>query len=184
MPKPLQVNWSAMKADYVEHGMSLSDIAKRYAINRNTLGNHAKRYKWNDDRLKRRYNPYLTEPLETFSSDDLANKDPVELIQEQCLRIVRSGLDKIESGMLALNPKDAQGIRQYTTSLRDLQAVAGAYNGLTAKEMIARIENLIKGKTGDEDGDTGVVVIPAVEIPGETAPTPSEDTPDGYSDDE
>jgi len=178
------VNWAAMHDDYVNHGMSLSDIAKRYAINRNTLGNHAKRYKWNDDRLKRKYNPYLTEPLETFSDDELRDKDPVDIIRDQCLRIVRSGLDKVESGMLALNPKDAQGIRQYTTSLRDLQAVAGAYNGLTAKEMLARIDSLIKGKAGDEDADTGVVVIPAVEIPGETAPVPAEDTPIGYTDDE
>lgn len=165
--KKLEVDWNAVQVDYVL-GKSLNNLAEIYGISRSTIANHASRGKWMEARsrasaiLGTGACGHVSKGMQLLFGSD-AEKDPIEEITDRCLRIVKTGLDKIEVGMGAVNPADSATIRSFCASLKDLQAVAGAFCGLTRQEISVRIENIQRQRQMEENGGTGVVVIPAVQ---------------------
>jgi hypothetical protein len=166
--KPLDVDWTAIEAEYIG-GQSLTTIATAYGISRSTVAGRARRGKWEQKRGKAAAFVGLTGTARNgaglrllFASEDTTG-DPVEDITNKCLRIVKTGLDRIEVGMAEVDPKDAGTIRSYCSSLRDLQTVAGAFAGMTRAEIAARIEQIQRQRQIDEEYGTGVVMIPSVE---------------------
>jgi len=163
----VQANWDAIKTAYIS-GMSLSSLAKQYGVNRSTIANHASIGHWHEARVKA--GAVLGASVTgrngegmrlLFDSDKPA--DRIEDITDQCLRVVKTGLDRIEAGMGIVDPKDAQTIRSYCSSLKDLQSVAGAFAGMTRAEIAARIEQIQRQRQIDEEYGTGIVMIPEVQ---------------------
>ena len=163
----VQANWDAIKTAYIS-GMSLSALAKQYGVNRSTIANHASIGHWHEARVKAGavLGASVTgrngEGMRLLFDGDKPT-DRIEDITDQCLRVVKTGLDKIESGMLMVDPKDSGTIRSYCSSLKDLQSVAGAFAGMTRAEIAARIEQIQRQRQIDEEYGTGIVMIPAVE---------------------
>ena len=166
------VDWDAIRDEFVS-GVSLSTLALKYGVGRSALGTRCARGRWSDLREEgvepKRGRPALAlvtkrEVMAQMFAAEGA-RDAVDDITEQCIRIVKTGLDKIEAGMSSVNPTDTSQIRAYTSSLRDLQSVAGAFAGLTRQEIAARIESIQRRSEEEQEG-TGVVVIPAVSAEG------------------
>ena len=172
MAKPLpDADWVSIKQAYIQ-GCSLNEVAQMFGVNRSTIANHARTGKWQEAREKYgakhkqivRRRPGTNTTLQLlFNSGSADVQDPVAVITEQCLRIVRVGLDRIEVGMSQVAPNDSNTIRSLCSSLKDLQTVAGAFAGMTRAEIAARIEQIQRARQADEEGGTGVVMIPAVQ---------------------
>lgn len=171
-------DWTAIRAAFIA-GVSYTELSNRYGIPRSTIVNRAYKEKWGLERQEKR-SRQLTPGQYKLLFD--GESDPIEAVTRQCLRIVNVGLDKVELGMSCVDPADTTMIRAYCASLKDLQTVAGAFAGMTRKEIAARIESLEKKQAllAGEDGETGVVMIPVVQM---VKPAP-EGQEDSDSDDE
>lgn len=169
------VDWDKIRDEFVA-GESLSTLANRYGIGRSAIGTRCARGKWAELRPSGVGKGPGRPPMLVTKQEVMAQmfatdrpKDDIDDITARCIRIVRTGLDKIEAGMTTVNPTDTAQIRAYTSSLRDLQTVAGAFAGMTRQEIAARIESLSR-KAEEEQEGTGVVVIPAVAAGGRDDP--------------
>lgn len=167
--KALNVNWEAIKTEYIG-GQSINRLAEKYGVARSTITNRVVRGGWTDMRMKAAAIVGITPTGRNgkglqmlFGNEKAEGLDPIEAITDQCLRVVRTGLDRIEAGMGIVDPKDAQTIRSYCSSLKDLQSVAGAFAGMTRQEIAARIEQIQRQRQIDEEYGTGIVMIPEVQ---------------------
>lgn len=167
--RKLNVNWEAIKTEYVG-GKSIRNLADKYGISQSTISAKVVRGKWTEERNRTAAVVGITptgrngKGLQMLFGDEKADGlDPIEAITDQCLRVVKTGLDRIEAGMGVVDPKDAQTIRSYCSSLKDLQSVAGAFAGMTRQEIAARIEQIQRQRQIDEEYGTGIVMIPSVE---------------------
>lgn len=168
-------DWTAIRASFIG-GCSFTELSNKYGIPRSTISNRAYREKWGVERAEKRTRAL---PPDQYKMLFDGESDPIEAVTRQCLRIVNVGLDKVELGMSCVDPSDTTMIRAYCASLKDLQTVAGAFAGMTRKEIAARIESLEKRQAllAGEEGDTGVVMIPVVQMvkpTGEETPTENE----------
>jgi len=169
----LNVNWDQLRTEYIG-GKSINTLSDRYGVSRSTIANHVRREKWTDMRNRAAAIVGITPTARNgkgiqmlFGSEKSEGLDPIEQITDQCLRVVKTGLDRIEAGMGIVDPKDAQTIRSYCSSLKDLQSVAGAFAGMTRQEIAARIEQIQRQRQIDEEYGTGIVMIPAVQEAGD-----------------
>lgn len=174
MSKLRGVDWDSMRAAYI-NGASLTDLAKVYGVNRSTIANHCRYGGWSEAReeagvrtgtVRRRRAGVNGGTLALlFNSGAADGVDQIQIVHDQCIRIVRTGLDRIEAGMGKVSPSDAGTIRSYCQSLKDLQTVAGAFAGMTRQEIAARIEQIQRQRQIDDEYGSGVVMIPAVQEP-------------------
>lgn len=179
-------DWTEIEKDYLESGLSLSQLAQKYGVSISTLKKTAARQGW--AKKKAEIPDPRTERVETA----LAEMEPVKMEPEteptggqirvldretesqRFNRIVDGMLDRVQDAICMVNPSDAASIKLLTAALKDLRSLKGLdKTELDREEQRARIAKLRSDTRIVEDsGEGGIIFMPTMA----DRPTPPEDS--------
>ena len=144
------MDWKRIKAEYIAGGTSYRKLAKKYGVSFSTLRGIAEREKWTDLKAQAQHNAdtklvkSIGEQNGTYSVsiNDVANKL----------------LEKIVA-MMEMDCVSSQAIKQLTSALKDIKEVKGIKSDIDLREQEARIDNLRRQATADNNTDITVDVV-------------------------
>lgn len=145
------MDWSSIRNEYIQGGISYREIAKKYDVPFGTLQRIAKKEKWTTLRLQ---------------ADDKAKTECVKNVGKQkgkhssnVLKVADKLLDKISDLLENMTTYDTQSIKHLSSALKDLKDIKGIKTTLDLKEQEARIKKLEKEATSQEEEKTEVNII-------------------------
>ena len=163
-------DWTEIEKDYLESGLSYSQLAEKYGIPLPTLKKAAARQGWVK---KRSGSEQKAEKVETA----LAEMVPAEMVpgngatgtisrildresdKQRFNRIVDGMLDRVEEAICTIDPHDAGSIKLLTGALKDLRDLKHLNRTeLDIEEQKARIEKLRQEAQIREVGSEAVIV--------------------------
>ena len=145
------MDWSKIRAEYIEGGISYRKIAEKYNVPFGTLQRIAKKERWTDLRLQ---------------ADDKAKTETVKNVGKSkgkhstnVLKVADKLLDKISDMLENMTTVyDTQSIKHLTSALKDLKDIKGIKTNLDLKEQEARIAKLQKEAESQQEQTNEVVV--------------------------
>lgn len=144
------INWTAIKAEYIAGKGSYRTLAKKYGIGTTRLGEKAKAEKWVEERKKAHDNAVAKAVREAGKSEVSALKHlgrAKELLAEKLVRAVA-----------AVNEYDAQAVRQIVAAVKDAQIVLNDKTDAQIREQEARIRSLERQAEKDDKTEQAVTV--------------------------
>lgn len=144
------INWTAIKAEYIAGEGSYRTLAKKYGIGTTRLGEKAKAEKWVEERKK---------------AQDIAVKKAVQ----NSIETNASALDwlgkakerlaeKLAAAVEAVDETDAQAVRQIVAAVKDAQIVLNDKTDAQIREQEARIRSLERQAEKDDKTEQVVTV--------------------------
>lgn len=177
-------DWTEIEKDYLESGLSLSQLAQKYGVSISTLKKTAARQGWakkrsgSEQKVERvetalaELEPEQMEPEKGTTGTEIKVYDR-ETDSQKFARIVDGMLDRVQDAICMVNPSDAASIKLLTAALKDLRSLKGLdKTDLDREEQRARIAKLRSDTRIVEDsGEGGIIFMPTME----DRPTPPED---------
>ena len=172
-------DWTEIEKDYLESGLSLSQLAEKYGVSISTLKKTAARQGW---AKKRSGSEQKAERVETA----LAQLEPPQMEpgkgttdtgirvidreteNQRFNRVVDEMLNRVEDAICIVNPSDAASIKLLTAALKNLRDLKHLNRTeLDIEEQRARISKLRSETRIVETEDVGgVILMPEIqEVP-------------------
>jgi len=177
-------DWTEIEKDYLESGLSLSQLAEKYGVSISTLKKTAARQGWakkrivGEEKVERvetalaEMEPPQMEPKTEPTGGEIRVLDR-ETEKQRFNRVVDEMLNRVEDAICIVNPSDAASIKLLTAALKDLRDLKHLNRTeLDLEEQRARIAKL-RSDTRIVEGDTegGIIFMPTMD----DRPTPPED---------
>lgn len=173
-------DWTEIEKDYLESGLSLSQLAQKYGVSISTLKKTAARQGWakkrsgSEQKVERvetalaELEPEQMEPEKGTTGDTVRVLDR-ETETQRFNRIVNDMLDRVQDAICMVNPSDAASIKLLTAALKDLRSLKGLdKTDLDREEQRARIAKLRSDTRIVEDNDEGgVILMPEIQEVGQ-----------------
>lgn len=172
-------DWTEIEKDYLESGLSLSQLAQKYGVSISTLKKTAARQGWakkrsgSEQKVERvetalaELEPEQMEPEKGTTGTEIKVYDR-ETDSQKFARIVDGMLDRVEEAICIVSPNDAQSIKLLTSALKDLRDLKHLNKSeLDIEEQRARIDKL-RSETHivESDDAGGVILMPEIqEVP-------------------
>ena len=145
-------NWDAIRAEYIQGGITYRQLVEKHGVPLRTLAAHAKDEGWVELRKQ------ASDRAATLAVDAAANAKA-----DMATRIFNAAGELLEKTMsIAKTAKSAKEIRLLTGSLKDIRDIIGIRSEEDMQEQQARIAALrAKAAGGTEDeAETGVIFLP------------------------
>ena len=149
-------DWEIIKQDYVTSRIGYRKLAEKYNVDKGKVQRKGTAEKWPEER--KRYLRSGTQDYGTAHQKLADNSDIASKIES----LVLLGLDKIICAMKLVTPTDTSALRQLVSTLKDLEDIAGVKLGMDLDEWSVRMAALKKQTSGEEENETGVVLIPGI----------------------
>lgn len=145
------MDWSKIRAEYIEGGISYRKIAEKYNVSFNTLKRIAIKERWTDLREKADHKA-TTETVKNVGNRKGKHSTNV-------LKVADKLLDKITDMLENMTTVyDTQSIKHLTSALKDLKDIKGIKTNLDLKEQEARIAKLQKEAEGQQEQTNDIVI--------------------------
>lgn len=145
------MDWTKIRNEYIQGGISYREIAKKYDVPFGTLQRIAKKEKWTTLRLQ---------------ADDKAKTEIVKNVgknkgkhSSNVLKVADKLLDKISDMLENMEVMDTQSVKHLTSALKDLKDIKGIKTSLDLKEQEARIKKLEKEAEEQVEDNKEIKVI-------------------------
>ena len=148
------MDWKKLKAEYIKGGTSYRKLAEKYGVPFGTLRKVAAKEKWRElrDKTRAKTDTKLTEAV----SDEQAHR------LHRLQRVTDDLLDQIEKIVqnvcLSDILLDKQSLKQITGALKDIKDIQSLKTPLDIEEQKARIANLQKQASKDDEVAQEIVV--------------------------
>ena len=142
--------WSDIRSEYVTTNISYRQLSDKYGIARTTIYERAKKEKWVEKRG--RYRSRADAKKEDIAVNAEARR------YEKLVSVSNAALERIEQ-MLQKPDIDERGVRALMASLKDIKEIQGLRSTADAREQDARIANLERQATQNEEDKTTSVVV-------------------------
>ena len=172
-------DWTEIEQDYLESGLSLSQLAAKYGVSISTLKKTAARQGWakkrviGEEKAERietalaELEPPQTEPKLEPTGTSIKVLDR-ETESQRFQRVVDGMLDRVEEAICIVSPHDAQSIKLLASALKDLRDLKHLNKtALDIEEQQARIAKLqSETRIVEADDVGGVILMPEIqEVP-------------------
>lgn len=145
-----QVDWRAIKAEYIAGGVSYRQLAEKYGVSFSTLRRIAAKEKWTDYRDKAKAK------ADTKFAELMGEKQAKR--SAKIMDVADKLLDKISETIDAMDVVDSQSLKHFTSALKDLKDIKGIKSDIDLREQEARIAKLQKDAQEDDNGSTEVTI--------------------------
>ena len=173
-------DWTEIEKDYLESGLSLSQLAQKYGVSISTLKKTAARQGWakkrsgSEQKVERvetalaELEPEQMEPEKGTTGTEIKVYDR-ETETQRFNRIVNDMLDRVQDAICMVNPSDAASIKLLTAALKDLRSLKGLdKTDLDREEQRARIAKLRSDtRIVDDSDEGGVILMPEIQEVGQ-----------------
>ena len=145
-----EINWNAIRTDYITSNISYRALEKKYGINYKVIADKGKAEGWKELRSQHSHNT-LTKMLESDIDQKVSSATRLETVADKVL-------DIIEAHINALDPMevDTQSLKHISGVLKDIKEVKR--NRKDLEEQDARIAKLRREAEKEEDTNTEVVI--------------------------
>lgn len=172
-------DWSEIEQDYLESGLSLKQLAEKYAISIDTLKKISSKQGW---AKKRSGKETKAERLETalaqMAPENGTTGEIAPVVQlypdtvrdsesdaQRFNRIVNEMMDRVEDAICCMDVRQPGAVKLMTGALKDLRDLKGLNKtALDIEEQKARIEKLRSDvRIVDDTEEYGVIILPEIE---------------------
>ncbi len=178
--KKKNYDWNAIKTEYVTGDITVSALAKKYGINSATVYRHYQIERWNE--LKKDYlenvmekcadNAAYIAAIKLAKEIDIANKlsgvlDEAASDKKQFQRHLVKGKDedgKPVTEEVIFEKVDMESLNNAIKALKSLEEIKRVMYGIISplEERKLGIKNAEINKTGNEENETGIVMLPEI----------------------
>lgn len=145
------MEWSKIKAEYIQGGTSYRKLCAKYGVSRTTLEKKARDEKWTA--LRRQTQGKAEAKIINAISDKSAK------IDEKYFRLVDKLLKKAEETIDSTPIWSINGLKEMATAMKYLKECKGVKSEADIREQEARIKNLEKQAEAEEkDNDVTIVI--------------------------
>jgi hypothetical protein len=144
------VDWSKIRAEYIEGGISYRELAKKHDVPFDTLKKVAKRESWVALRSQADHKAV------TITVSNVGKRKGSH--STNVLKVADKLLDKITDMLENMPIMDTQSVKHLTSALKDLKDIKGIKTNLDLKEQEARIAKLQKEAESQQEGDSVIEV--------------------------
>ena len=165
------VDWNKIRAEYIRTGLAYRKLAEKHGVSFNTLKNHAIAEKWYDLRLQKNQKT-TTKTIEALSDKESSQAVSIQSTAEVVLQSTKDILATMPATSL-------ESLKTAASILKILKEVMDVKGDADTREQEARIRNLEKMATKDDQDESkpcGVVLMPIV---ADKLKPPNEDDDDG-----
>ena len=151
------VDWNKIRAEYIRTGLAYRKLAEKHGVSFNTLKNHAIAEKWYDLRLQKNQKT-TTKTIEALSDKESEQAVSIQTTADLVLK-------KTAEILATLPATSLESLKTAASTLKILKEVMDIKGDADTREQEARIKNLEKMATKDDQDDSrpcGVVLIPTV----------------------
>lgn len=148
------MDWKKLKAEYIKGGISYRKLSEKYGVPFGTLRNVAAKEKWRElrDKTRIKTDTKLTEAV----SDEQANRlHRLQKVTDDLLTQIEKIVQNVSLADILL---DKQSLRQITGALKDIKDIQSLKTPLDIEEQKARIANLQKQASKDDDATKEVTI--------------------------
>ena len=144
------MDWNKVKADYISSDIPLRQLAKKHEISFNTLAKRAVKEKWYDLK-KQKDNNATTKLLEKLSEKGAS-------IDEKYFTLVDKLLDRAGTLIETMPEWNVASIKDMASAMKSLKECKGVKSDLELREQEARIRNLEKQASAEEQTNKHIVI--------------------------
>lgn len=147
--------WSDARQDYITSSLSYRQIAEKYGLCKRQLDERASKEKWVEKR--RQYIGKASAKKENIAAEEEAKRF------RKTIKCADDLTDEIFQAMTRAKksnkPLSSSELKNYASALKDLKIVQGLRSTAEAREQDARIANLERQATQNEEDKTTSVVV-------------------------
>lgn len=144
------MNWNKIKSDYISNNISLRQLAQKHGVSFNTLKTHAVNEKWYELRL------HKDNSITTKLIDNLTEKGAS--IDTKYFDLVDKLLDRAGELIEKMPEWNVASIKDMATAMKSLKDCKGVKSDLELREQEARIRNLEKQASAEEQTNKSIVI--------------------------
>lgn len=144
------INWTAIKAEYIAGEGSYRTLAKKYGIRMATLAARAKAESWVLEREKVRNETVA----KAIRKNETAQVNALSWLGKAKERLA----EKLAAAVEAVDETDAQAVRQIVAAVKDAQIVLNDKTDAQIREQEARIRSLERQAEKDDKTEQVVTV--------------------------
>ena len=144
------MDWNSIKAEYIAGGTSYRKLANKYGVSFSTLKEIARREKWTDLKEQAQHKAD-TKLVKTIGEQNGTYSVSINDVADTLLKKIVA--------MAELDCVSSQAIKQLTSALKDIKDVKGIKSDIDLREQEARIDNLRRQATANEESKDIVVKI-------------------------
>ena len=145
------MDWSKIRAEYIEGGISYRKLAEKYGVPFSNLKRLAKKEGWVSLRSQSEHKA-TTKVVSDIGKRKGSHSSNVFKVADKLLQ-------KIEDMVETMPVLDTQSVKQLTSALKDLRDIKGIKTAIDLKEQEARIAKLEKEAAGQEAEKHEVSII-------------------------
>lgn len=114
-PKKPSYDWAEVKKDYIENGLTFTEICKKYGMVYSTIDRKVKREGWRKLREK------IAIKVEEKTIEQIA--DSKASINDLAMKALRIAMEKATAGLADVDIHDSRAIKDYMSILKDLKDI-------------------------------------------------------------
>ncbi len=142
------INWTAIKAEYIAGEGSYRTLARKYGIRMATLAARAKAESWVQEREKVSNDTVA----KAIRKNETAQVNALSWLGKAKERLA----EKLAAAVEAVDETDAQAVRQIVAAVKDAQIVLNDKTDAQIREQEARIKTLEKQAESEQEQDKTV----------------------------
>lgn len=147
-------DWTKIRIEYITTNASYRELAKKYGVSKDAIGNRGKKEGWPE--LRRQHIDKTTTKTLDKDSDKRSDKlSEITDVSKEILVNIKEAAKLLSAENIAANP---QSVRHLTGALKDLKEIMCLKGELELKEQKARLALLEKQVKEDQKGPKKVVV--------------------------
>ena len=144
------MNWNKIKSDYISNDISLRQLAQKHGVSFNTLSKKAVAEQWYELR-QQAYNKSTTRLINTLSKKGAD-------IDTKYFDLVDKLLDRAGDLIEKMPEWNVASIKDMATAMKSLKDCKGVKSDLELREQEARIRNLEKQASAEEQTNKSIVI--------------------------
>ena len=148
------MDWSKIKREYINGGISYRNLAKKYDVPLSTLKAVAGKERWVELRTQTKTKPD-TKMVEVISDKEADRAKRLLSVTDKLLDRIEGLVEEFTAGEVLL---DKTTLKQLTGALKDIKDIQGIKSAIDIEEQRARIAKL-KKEAEDEDKTSEVEII-------------------------
>ncbi len=175
-----KVNWDEIRNEYIQGGISYRALAAKYGVSVRTLGDRAKAEKWVELRRQVR-DKTVAKTIEAIAKENAKANKRINHLANQLIDKLEKAVGELDKKTISMKstlktaqtevtseyrkvdmtaeaPVDRAGLRQLTSSLKDLKAILDVQSDMDRQEQEARIEKL-RRDARDEGNQARTVTV-------------------------
>lgn len=147
-----KTDWNKIRIEYITTNASYRELAKKYKLSKDAVGNRGKKEGWPEQRRQHR-DKTMAKTLDKDAEKKSDKLSEISDVAEEILKKVKTAATEITPEIVVANP---QSLRHLTSALKDLKEIMGVKGELELKEQKARLAILQKQAEKDEEKNNEV----------------------------